>query len=796
MTVKNNEGATDTVVIDNVGMLYSKGQYPGGTIGASTGVVKLYDSMDSDRPIAQVKAQQPNNSYKQRSVGIAKFENLNLKAEGGRLFYEILDESGADILHSARYSVEYAPESGEVITEPTAELKGSVRGYQGRSRYGILNLSGLPEGAEVRVYESADADHPIRFSVPAKEDGKVSIDGIPLKKEGAGEVYYEVFVSGRPNSDRFSVAYDSAMAVKADLSGLNELIEKCSRYTAEDCTSATFPAFEEALNEAKAVKDGVDTKTAEEARAKLSEAFANLRGRANTQRLGELVKLYEDAHPELEYTGTSYGRFKAELDKCKAMIKADDSSAFEVEQARIKLEESVRGLVKDNGATVTGVTVDPSTVTLDRGVSQKFTAAVTGTGDPTQAVTWTVSGNQSSKTSIKADGTLKISTEETATTLTVTATSKLDETQSASATVTVTEKVVAPSITVTVTPGELKVTADAGQKGQFTAIVKGAESNDVVWTISGNTDENTLIGNGQLFLGKDETATEMTVTATSVENPDCVGTAKVIVVRTDKTLLQKTYEYAQSLSTEGSVDSAVKVFEAAKQHAADVLADGLADEATVDQAWKDLIYAIHGLGVMQGNKENLDKLIAMAEEMVASKDKYVEKNWQTLLDALDAAKATTDNGDALQEDVDAAADALLEAIMMQRFKANKENLGGLIDKANGLDLNKYTDESVQFFLAVLKEANGVMANDDLSEDDQAIVDGAEAKLAAAIEGLTLKDGGSENVPGGSTGNDSGNDGDNTGSPDTGDYSPLLGVALALAAIGAGTLVLRRRSYNK
>ena len=175
--------------------------------------------------------------------------------------------------------------------------------------------------------------------------------------------------------------------------------------------------------------------------------------------------------------------------------------------------------------------------------------------------------------------------------------------------------------------------------------------------------------------------------------------------------------------------------------------------------------------------------VAMAEEMVAVKDKYVEKNWQTLLDALDAAKAVRDNGDALDEDVKEASQALLDAIIMQRFKANKDNLQEVINKANALDLDQYTDESVQLFLAALKEANAVMDNAELSEDDQAVVDNAEAKLSDAIEGLALKDG-------------STTDDGNADSPDTGDYSPLFGITIALAAIAGGALLLRRRLYNK
>ena len=810
VTVKNNEGATDTVVVDNVGMLYASGQYPGGSISENTGVVKLYDSLTAEEPIAQVKATQPNESYKQRSVGIAKFENLELNAEGGRLFYEILDESGADILHSARYSVEYAPETGEEITEPTAELLGTVRGAQLRDRYGVLNLSGLPEGAEVSVYASEDADHPIRFSNPAV-DGKATVTGIPLNAEGAGNVYYEVFVSGRPNSQRFSVAYDSAMAIPADLSGLNELIDRCSIYTEADSTSATWPAFNEALTAAKAVEAGADTATAEAARAALAKAYADLRGKADTQRLGELVDLFTGKYNELDYTGSSYAKLKAELDKCSSMIKSGDCNEFEVEQARIALEAAVRGLVKDNGATVTEVQVFAEADKSGKGATVKFTATVTGEGDPTQAVTWTVEGAKSPKTSMKADGTLKISVEETAKTLTVTATSKLDESKSATATVTVTDEIVEPNITVTITPEELKVDANPGQKGQFTALVEGAEDDDTVtWTISGNSSEETLITNGQLFLGTDETATEMTVTATSNENPDSMGTAKVIVVRSNKTLLQKTYDYAKNLSTEGVTDSAKAYFEKVLAEAEAVLNDGLADQETVNQAWDNLLEGIWRLGITQGDKTMLEQLIIKADSMIPNQDKYVQDNWQQLVDALADAKAMMDNGDALEEDIQPVADALLEAILAQRFKADKSNLEDLINKAESIDLSKYTEESVAVFQAAFKAANAVLADESLSEDDQDVVDNAVAELNAAIENLSVKDDatnpddGKDDNSKPDDGKDEGNNNtstsDNTSKPDsdkndpaaTGDATPVLLMAALATVAAAGVYLFRRR----
>lgn len=827
VTIHNNAGATDTVVIDNVGMLYTTGTYAGGgTISANTGVVKLYDSLDAEEPFAQIKATQPDESYKQRSVGIAKFENLELKAEGGRLFYEILDESGGEILHSARYSVEYAPETGEAIAEPTTELLGSVRGDQDRDRYGILNLSNLPEGAEVTLYASEDADHPIRFSNPAV-DGKTTITGVPLKAEGAGNVYYEVFVSGRPNSQRFSVSYDNAMAIPADLSGLKELIDKCSAYTEADCTSATWTAFNEALTAAKAVEDGADTATAEAARAALAKAYADLRGKADTQRLGELVSLFTTKYDEMSYTGSSYAKLKAELDKCNAMIKANDSNELEVEKARIALEAAVRGLVEDTGATVTDVTIDNGDLSLGKGARVNLTASVTGEGDPSQAVTWKVEGAESKKTSITEDGVLKISLEETAKTLTVTATSKLDETKSTSITITVTDEIVAPNITVKVDPTELKVDSNPGQKGQFTAIVEGAEDDETVtWTISGNTSDDTLIANGQLFLGTDEQAKEMTVTATSNENPDCYGTATVIVVRSDKSLLQATYNYAKDLSTEGVTDSAKKFFNTVLTKADEVLKDSMATQDDVTEAWRNLLEGIWGLGITQGDKTNLKLLIDTANDMIQNKGKYVETNWQQLVTALDAAQAVMNSGDALDEDIKPVADDLLKAILAQRYKANKDNLQELIKKAEAIDTSKYTEESVTAFRAAFNAANLILADMTLSVDDQPMVDTAEMNLRDAMDNLKLKEDTSssddENTPsqGGTSSDDDTSKPDSskpdsskpdsskpdsskpesskpvTNSPATSDISfPLFLIVAMMSIAAAGAYLFHRRCRN-
>ena len=111
-------------------------------------------------------------------------------------------------------------------------------------------------------------------------------------------------------------------------------------------------------------------------------------------------------------------------------------------------------------------------------------------------------------------------------------------------------------------------------------------------------------------------------------------------------------------------------------------------------------------------------------------------HWQDLVDALAAAKDVAADGDAMEEDIQPVAQALLDAILAQRFKADKSILEDLIGKAESINLDGYTAESVATFRTALANAQAVMANESLSEDDQATVDAAVAALSDAMNGLT------------------------------------------------------------
>ena len=136
--------------------------------------------------------------------------------------------------------------------------------------------------------------------------------------------------------------------------------------------------------------------------------------------------------------------------------------------------------------------------------------------------------------------------------------------------------------------------------------------------------------------------------------------------------------------------------------------------------------------------ETLQQLIDRAKTMVDCAHKYVQTQWEALLDALAAAEQLLSVEHVTQEQVDDTASALLEAIMAQRFQANKENLEAILEQAKDMDLSGYTVESVAKFQAALDAAQAVMDDDSLSEEEQQTVDAATEALAAAMEGLTAE----------------------------------------------------------
>ena len=165
-------------------------------------------------------------------------------------------------------------------------------------------------------------------------------------------------------------------------------------------------------------------------------------------------------------------------------------------------------------APVVAVSISPTTASLATGVTQQFTATVTGTTNT--AVTWTATGG-----SVSASG--LYTAPATAGTYTVKVTSAADTTKSASATVTVTANVVAVSISPTT------AALATGATQPFTATVTGSTNTTVTWTTTGGT-----VSASGLYTAP-ATAGTYTVKATSAADTTKSASATVTVTAVTST---------------------------------------------------------------------------------------------------------------------------------------------------------------------------------------------------------------------------------------------------------------------
>jgi len=166
------------------------------------------------------------------------------------------------------------------------------------------------------------------------------------------------------------------------------------------------------------------------------------------------------------------------------------------------------------------VAVTPTTMSLQTGATQQFTATVSNATNT--AVTWQVSGVAGGNASV---GTISSSGLYTApasvptpATVTVAAVSQADGTKTGSATVTVTAP---PPITVTVTPNAPTVQTGATQ--QFTATVANTTNTAVAWQVNGIAGGNATIGtisNGGLYTAPAAVPNPAAVTVTAVSAAD------------------------------------------------------------------------------------------------------------------------------------------------------------------------------------------------------------------------------------------------------------------------------------
>lgn len=178
------------------------------------------------------------------------------------------------------------------------------------------------------------------------------------------------------------------------------------------------------------------------------------------------------------------------------------------------------------GVTITGADGGTPATSVGRGRSAQYAATVAGTGTYNGAVTWGISGQNASGTYIMG-GTLRVASDETASTITLTATSIADPTEYDTETITVVGNGIVTGVTISPTTA----TVAAGATQAFTATVAGSGdyAETVTWTVTGGGAGTSVSSSGVLTVAAGETAETLTVTATSTQDPSKTASATVTV---------------------------------------------------------------------------------------------------------------------------------------------------------------------------------------------------------------------------------------------------------------------------
>ena len=262
-------------------------------------------------------------------------------------------------------------------------------------------------------------------------------------------------------------------------------------------------------------------------------------------------------------------------------------------------------------------------------------------------------------------------------------------------------------------------------------------------------------------------------------------------------VLERVIEIAEQMVADGALDNTMEAvvaeFNAALQAAKDLVAQEYASQEDLNAAAVRLVKVMGKVDWKQGDKTVLEVAVDVANAINENLDQYEEAGKQEFIDALANAQTILASGNAWQEDVDAAYDALMEAMTNLRMTPNKDILNEMINEASGLDLSTYTEDSAAALNEALANAKAVAANENATQTE---VDAAADTLEAAMSGLVLvNDDENQAAEGNTTGTDTTTPvGEGTTPTKTGDAG-VAGLVM-LAAISAAGLMITLKKRNK
>ena len=315
-----------------------------------------------------------------------------------------------------------------------------------------------------------------------------------------------------------------------------------------------------------------------------------------------------------------------------------------------------------------------------------------------------------------------------------------------------------------------------------------AEDYDIAAQMESTYDVIYVDGSANTTIARDQEGTHTVSYVTFGE--ETVQRDVTVYIKGVTSVLEKVAAKAEQMKADGALDNTMEAvvteFNAALQAAKDLLAQEDASQADLDAAAVRLLKVMAKVDWKQGDKTILEVAVDVANSINENLDLYVEEGKQEFIDALANAQALLESGNAWQDDIDAATDALIEAMSNLRMKPNKDILNDMIDQASGLDLDAYTADSVAALNAALANAQAVAADENATQDE---VDAVADTLQAALNGLIFVDGTNGTANGGNGATTPVGDGSKP--TKTGDAGAAGLAALAVLSVGA-ILVLKKK----
>ena len=204
----------------------------------------------------------------------------------------------------------------------------------------------------------------------------------------------------------------------------------------------------------------------------------------------------------------------------------------------------------------------------------------------------------------------------------------------------------------------------------------------------------------------------------------------------DRAGLEQAIETAKMLDEADFTPQSWAVLEDALAEAIAVFEDPDATQEEVDDAMEALLDAIDELVLIEGVVDRRALAAAIVDANTKVEDEYTPESWAVFAAALTAAMDVYDDPEATQIQVDAALQALLDAIEelvpVSIIIVDRTALAAAITAAEARVQANYTEASWATFAAALEAARTMYDNPDAT---QAQVDGARQALIDAMEAL-------------------------------------------------------------